>query len=280
MRGHEHSARLPAENILWTLNINTSNFSIREEEMSVEKENSVEIDRNRRIVIRNAAILGVTLAAPVVPMWTEALAAKAGKEPEVTATEDLMREHGVIRRALLVYAETAPNLRANPSAVDAAALQRTAKLFRTFGEDYHEKMLEEQHIFPLIRKQGIELQRYADVLTQQHQRGREITDYILAVTQTGKVSSAHAEPLARVFESFVRMYANHAAREDTIVFPAWKKNYSDKQLDEISDQFEDIEHKMFGKDGFEDAEKQISNIEEALGFRDLAQFTPPKPPQV
>jgi hypothetical protein len=45
------------------------------------------------------------------------------------------------------------------------------------------------------------------------------------------------------------MYANHAAREDTIVFPAWKKNFSNAQLDEISDQFEDIEHKMFGKDG-------------------------------
>ncbi len=89
----------------------------------------------------------------------------------------------------------------------------------------------------------------------------------------------HAEPLAKVFESFVLMYQNHAAREDTIVFPAWKKNFSDKQLDEISNQFEDIEHKMFGKDGFEDAEKRISGIEAGLGFSDLAQFTPPPPPK-
>src|SRR5881227_3469403 len=86
--------------------------------------------------------------------------------------------------------------------------------------------------------------------------------------------------LWKVFETFVLMYQNHAAREDTIIFPAWKKNFSDKQLDEISDQFEDIEHKMFGKDGFEDAEKKISSIEEALGFADLAQFTPPAPPKV
>jgi hemerythrin-like domain-containing protein len=42
-------------------------------------------------------------------------------------------------------------------------------------------------------------------------------------------------------EAFVLMYQNHAAREDTIVFPAWKKNFSNKQLDEISDQFEEIE---------------------------------------
>ena len=201
------------------------------------------------------------------------------KEPEVTATEDLMREHGVIRRALLVYYEVIPKLRQNPASVDAAALQQTAKLFRTFGEDYHERMLEEQHIFPMIRKQGAGLALYADILTQQHQRGREITDYVLAVTNGGKISSLHAEPLARVFETFVLMYQNHAAREDTIVFPAWKKNFTDKQLDEIGDQFEDIEHKMFGKDGFEDAEKEISLIEGRLGFADLAQCTPPAPPK-
>jgi len=45
------------------------------------------------------------------------------------------------------------------------------------------------------------------------------------------------------------------------------------------EKFEDIEHKMFGKDGFEDAEKKISDIETRLGLADLAQFTPPKPPK-
>ena len=191
-----------------------------------------------------------------------------------------MREHGVIRRALLVYFETVPKLHRSPASIDPAALRQTAQLFRTFGEDYHERMLEEQHIFPVMRKQGGELQRYADILTEQHNRGREITDYVLAVTKGSKIAAAHSEPLAKVFESFVLMYENHAAREDTIIFPAWKKNFSNKQLDEISDQFEEIEHKMFGKDGFEDAEKKISTIEGTLGFADLAQFTPPPPPAI
>jgi hemerythrin-like domain-containing protein len=244
------------------------------------------IDSSRRKLLRASLLLGAAGAA-ALPILGEALpqAPKkkkdAGeKEPEVTATEDLMREHGVIRRALLVYFEVVPKLRQNASDIDASALRQTAQLFRTFGEDYHERMLEEQHIFPLIRKQGSELKRYADILTEQHNRGREITDYVLAVTNGGKVPSAHTEPLAKVFENLVLMYQNHAAREDTIVFPAWKKNLSDKQLDEISDQFEEIEHKMFGKDGFEDAEKKISGIEGALGFADLAQFTPPAPPKV
>jgi len=237
------------------------------------------INQDRREMLRNSALLGLAIVTPGLPALAEQKASDS-KEPEVTATEDLMREHGVIRRALLVYAESVPKLRQNPATLNPTALRQTAQLFRTFGEDYHEKMLEEEHIFPLVRKQGASLQDYVDVLIAQHQRGREITEYILAVTNAGKISSLHVEPLAKVFEGFVRMYENHAAREDTIIFPAWKTNFTDKQLDEISDQFEDIEHKMFGKDGFEDAEKKISNIEGVLGFADLAQFTPPAPPKL
>jgi len=238
------------------------------------------LEASRRELLQNAIVWG-TAGVVALPLLAESDEPKKDndKEPEVTATEDLMREHGVIRRALLVYAEVVPKLRQNPASVDAALLQQAAKLFRTFGEDYHERMLEEQHIFPLIRKQSKAMSVYADILIEQHNRGREVTDYVLAVTNGPRISVAHAEPLAKVFETFVLMYQNHAAREDTIIFPAWKKNFTDKQLDEVGDQFEDIEHKMFGKDGFEDAEKRISSIEAALGFADLSQFTPPPPPK-
>jgi hemerythrin-like domain-containing protein len=231
--------------------------------------------RDAALVLTTASSLGATVAWPQEKPQDK----KEESEPEVTATEDLMREHGVIRRALLVYAQLADKLRTSPGSIDAAALHKAGQLFRTFGEDYHERMLEEQHIFPIVRKMKGEAAGYPDVLTAQHQRGREITDYLLAVTSGSKISVQHGEPLARTLEAFVRMYENHAAREDTIVFPAWKKNFSNKQLDELSDQFEDIEHKMFGKDGFEDAEKTITGIESTFGFTDISQFTPPPPPK-
>ena len=219
------------------------------------------------------------LALTGLALTTSVYAEEKKDETEVTATEDLMREHGVIRRALLVYAELVPKLRSDPGAIDPAALNKTAKLFRNFGEDYHERQLEEQHIFPTIRKMNKPaLTHYADVLTAQHQRGREVTDYVLAVTG-GKIGKQHADELAKIFDSFTLMYQNHAAREDTIIFPAWKKNYTNKQLDELGDQFEEIEHKTFGKDGFDNAEETISKIEETLGFADIAQFTPPAPPK-
>ncbi|HEY2482680.1 MAG TPA: hypothetical protein VGI30_10855, partial [Caulobacteraceae bacterium] len=47
---------------------------------------------------------------------------------DVSATEDLMREHGVLRRILVVYRAVAPMLRANPAQVDAVALGQAADL--------------------------------------------------------------------------------------------------------------------------------------------------------
>ena len=87
-----------------------------------------------------------------------------------------MREHGILRRALLVYAETAPKLRSNKSSVVPEALQTTAKLFRAFGEDYHEKKLEETYIFPAVKQAGGSASALLDILIVQHNRGREITD--------------------------------------------------------------------------------------------------------
>ena len=202
----------------------------------------------------------------------------AEREKEVTATEDLMREHGVLRRALLVYRESIPRLRDSDAKL-AGALQQTAKLFRDFGENYHERMLEERYIFPEVRKAGGPAADYVDTLLAQHRRGRELTDYILAVTRAGRIGAAQAAPLGKVLDGFVVMYQNHTAREDTVVFPGWKRALPEKRLEELADEFEEIEHRQFGKDGFEDAVATITRIEQQLGLADLAQFTPPAPPQ-
>jgi hemerythrin-like domain-containing protein len=190
-----------------------------------------------------------------------------------------MREHGVIRRAILVYRQAAVKLRSKPASVDPDALRRTALLFRSFGEDYHEKKLEETHIFPAIKKAGGPAAAYVDTLIAQHQRGREITDYVLAVAAKGAIGTGDAEPLARTLDSVELMYEHHAACEDTFVFPPWKDALSAHELDEMGEKFEEIEHQQFGKDGFEDAVTQIGRIEQALGIADIARFTAPPPPK-
>lgn len=230
--------------------------------------------KRRDFIVTSIASSGLAVAGL---LSANALAGE--QEKKVTANEDLMREHGVLRRALLVYGTAARQLTLNPGSVPAAILASTAKLFREFGEDYHERRLEEKLIFPAVRKLQGPAARYPDVLKQQHDRGRELTDYVMRVTQGGGVSSSNAAPLAKALQAFNLMYEHHTAREDTVVFTAWKDSLSEKAYDEMGEQFESIEKQVFGHDGFEDALKKISKIEEELGMADISRFTMPAPPK-
>ena len=226
---------------------------------------------SRRTFLRGVSVSSVGIVV--------AGCARRSEQKEVAAVEDLMREHGVLRRALLVYAETAPKLRQDAASVMAETLLKTAKLFRSFGEDYHEKKLEEVHIFPVLKKGGGPVSALVGTLIAQHERGRQITDYILAATQQGRITQDRAVEVAKVLESFVLMYQNHAAREDTVIFPAWKQALPAAELGEMAEKFEEIEHEQFGEDGFEQAVGQITEIEQNLGLGDIAQFTAQPPPR-
>src|SRR5690348_6883956 len=105
---------------------------------------------SRRQLMRAAPLTALGVAA--LPVLTAC--SKGGEEKDVGAVEDLMREHGVLRRVLLVYEETVSKLRSRPDTVDASALNKAAKLFHDFGEEYHERKLEEAYIFPRVRKAG------------------------------------------------------------------------------------------------------------------------------
>lgn len=195
----------------------------------------------------------------------------------VTATEDLMRDHGILRRALLVYQESAVRLRQDAASIPTEALEKVVTLVRVFGEDYHERRLEEAYILPSIKNSQGPAAAYADVLLVQHARGREITDYLLAASKEDRITAGNKDAVVKALESFARMYQHHAAIEDTIVFPAWKSASSETELDELGAKFEEIEVELFGEDGFEQALKRIAEIETSLGMANLETFTAPPP---
>ncbi|HEX5512839.1 MAG TPA: hemerythrin domain-containing protein, partial [Gammaproteobacteria bacterium] len=147
-----------------------------------------------------------------------------------------------------------------------------------FGEDYHERKLEEELIFPMVSKLDDPAAAYPVVLKQQHERGRELTDYVLQLTRQGSIPSGSTAQLARALNAFALMYEHHTAREDTVVFVAWKNALSDQAYRDMSEQFEQIERQTFGHDGFEDAVGQIAAIESEFGLSDIAQFTIAPPP--
>jgi len=224
-------------------------------------------------VDRRAALLTGAAAASLA-LLASCGGGEAGED--VSATEDLMREHGVLRRVLIVYRELAPRLRAG-TAFDAGALADAANLFRTFGEDYHERKLEEQRVFPAVRKAGGPAAQLVDTLVQQHDRGREINRYLIEKSRSGAVAGSDREAVAHALDSFARMYEKHTAIEDTVIFQAWKKSMPAHDLRETSEEFEQIEREQFRGDGFELGVSQIAAIEQRLGLGGLAGFTAPSP---
>jgi hemerythrin-like domain-containing protein len=237
--------------------------------MGSSAETRARTTRRNFLVVAGASAAGLGLAA--CKQKTE----HGDEGEEVGAVEDLMREHGVIRRALVVFREAATRLRGGVSSgapsVAPEPLQATAALIRRFAEDYHEK-LEELHVFPAVKKHGGAAAREIDALVAQHQRGREITDYVVGMTRAPIAADAAPE-LASALDAFARMYELHAAHEDTITFVAWKAALPRRERERIGDIFEQVEKNTFGKDGFEDAVGKIRDIERALGI-DLDAFTP------
>src|SRR5438270_11581879 len=108
-------------------------------------------------------------------------------------------------------------------------------------------MLEQAYVFPTLRKAESPAAALDNTLVTQHDRGREITEYIRTVT--GKGTTGDAEVMARALESYVVMYANHAAREGTIVFPAWGGALADKQLGGMGESVGGIRNRQVGKAG-------------------------------
>src|ERR1700751_1706198 len=82
------------------------------------------------------------------------------------------------------------------------------------------------------------------------------------------------QKLIQLLSDFNTMYRPHEAREDTILFQAFKKIVSGNEYDSLGEEFENNEYKLFGKDGFETMLDKVANIEKQLGIYDLSKFTP------
>jgi hypothetical protein len=97
-----------------------------------------------------------------------------------------------------------------------------------------------------------------------------LTDEILR-----RAGAGPADPeLAKILRSFGYMYTAHAAREDTVIFPAFRAIVGGRSYEELGEQFEEREHQLLGEHGFEGAVAEVARIEAQLGIDDLARFTP------
>ncbi len=211
-------------------------------------------------------------AALLGPLQLFAAAKKEETAADVTPTEDLMREHGVLRRLMLIFDEIGSRLQGSTD-FSPDPLRQATKLIRRFIQDYHEKD-EEDFLFPRFNKAG-RLTHLVQLLKEQHQAGRKLIDDIDGRTTAANLKNLEGREKIRArLISFNRMYRPHAAWEDTVLYPAFRTVVTPKEFAALGDQFEDKERKLFGKDGFEKIVDEVAGIEKQLGLYDLARFTP------
>jgi hypothetical protein len=117
-------------------------------------------------------VTGIALA---VPSWKAARGGSAfqskkapHEEEGVAPPEDLMREHGVLKRVLLIYEEGIRRIDAKQQ-LPPEPIKNSAQIIRSFIEDDHEK-LEEDYLFPRFEK-AKKLVDLTTVLRAQHQAG-------------------------------------------------------------------------------------------------------------
>lgn len=227
--------------------------------------NNPENTSRRQLLLSGAQ----TLAALAV---ISSPAAFASEEDEATPLEDLMHEHGILNRLMLIYEEA--ERRIGGEKAPYRELAKAAEIMRTFMESHH-NVIEEEFIFPRL----VKLDRCKDVvatLLDQHKSGKALTHSIEDACARGpSLSDIRKTALRHNLKHFTRMFRPHEAWEDTVIYPSFRKTMTLKKYRAFTEEIERVEHQRFGEDGFDKTLFEVADIEKELGIYNLAQFTAP-----
>ena len=219
----------------------------------------------RRGLLQLGTGCALLLATPVF-----ARDAKKKTEDTISPPEDLMREHAVLDRLMLVY-ENGMRRLGQGEDIDPAVFVRSATIVRDFIHNYHEKS-EEELVFPRFKTAG-RMVELVNVLVTQHGAGRKLTERILAAAPQARTREPR-EAMGRDIQAFIAMYRPHTAREETDVFPTLRQLVTGDEYDGIAEELEKRERQAFGADGFEKIAKKVAEVETVIGVHDLDVFTP------
>lgn len=188
-----------------------------------------------------------------------------------TAVEDLASEHGIVERLLLIYDEIGRRL-ADAQPFELDDLFQAADIMHRFVEEYHEKT-EENYVFPVFEKKGVATRLTAE-LRKQHTAGRAITARVLELAQQDVLNVREKREVRKLLKKFVTMYRVHLSREDTDLFPEFRKLVSKEEYLRLSKLFDEKEDELFGEHGYKNFLHQIEQIEKRLDIYDISLVTP------
>lgn len=192
-------------------------------------------------------------------------------EAPIVPGEQLMSQHGILNRTLFIY-DTLVIRQKETGDLDAGALRGAAEIIQQFIERHHEQ-LEAHYIFirfELDPKMG----PFVRTLAHQHRAGRAVTEQLLALTSGAQLrEAAGREQAVELLTRFTRMYRAHESREDTVLFPEFRKLFTAESYAALGEDFARELERHCGADGFAQFVDRVAELERGLGLADLNQFT-------
>ena len=158
------------------------------------------------------------------------------------------------------------------AALLAAGYTRAALIVKDFVQEYQEK-IEEEHVFPRLQ-QAEKLIPLTRVLRRQHGAGKVLTNNIIMTSGSDLTERRqdHAK-VARWLRQYIRMMRLHTAREETDVFPEFRKLISREEYFALGETIDRQRLKVLDNVDFEGWVARVARLEALLGLEDLARVT-------
>lgn len=194
------------------------------------------------------------------------------EEVRYSPIEDLMEEHSILRRALLIYEECIRRMNINED-FDPELLAETTNVIKVIII-FHHALLEHEYIFPRFREADKYVEM-ADILTEQHGAADGQEKIILEHANRDSINNPETkEILINALKKSIRVFRPHVDREDTEMFPEFKTVVTAHEYYELGKKFKEIEYQKWGENGHRQMVDKIIKVEKALGINDLDSFTP------
>lgn len=217
--------------------------------------------RRKLIIASGAAALAV---------GTGNVAAASSEEPLLTPNEDLMQEHGLVGRVILIYRRCIQNIE-NGVEFDSMHIVNAARIVAHVIHGHHE-LEEERILFPIVERRK-NLGALVSVLVGQHQAARGLTGTIANVATHKRLRDDNQRGVVlNAMREFASMYEPHGVFEDTIVYPAFRNALTPQEYMGYARRFAEEERKFNGAEGFERRSVELTGIEQSLGIA-LANYT-------
>jgi len=178
------------------------------------------------------------------------------------ASEDLRKEHELIKAALNVLEKAVTKIRLNEN-VDTTDLKELVDFLIVFADKCHHGK-EETYYFPALEKAGIPKEGGPiGVMLNEHDQGRS---YIRQMKESVSGESADMQAFAKAAVSYITLMRNHIDKENNILFMMGDQRMPEETQMELLEKFGEHEYTVIGEGKHEELHSFLEKLEQKYLF--------------